>query len=222
VSKLDVMPGKRKTPEFPPGSSDWFLDQEILEHEANASAEQVLAEVVAAVEPAVVTEETEAAADAVLNTTTNVTVALATIAGPGRAAASHGVRSEVQALDRETTDELTLEVVNCTEGAVATDASTEGVVDTNTDVLREEVGKAETAAEGAHVVVVRAAWIVVVTSSADESDVNLVLTSAEELILRSYDNFLGSGTGERGRCGGHYDCKECKGFVHVYLGLWLY
>jgi hypothetical protein len=190
------MPGKRKTPEFPPGSSDWILDQEILEHETGTCAEEVLAEAVVAVEPAVVTEETEATVDAVLNTTTNVAVALAGVFGPGCTAANDGVRSEVEALDRETTDEVTLKVVNSTEDAVTTDATAEGVVDANAEVLREEVGEAKTAAEGADVVVVRAAWTIVVTSCADESDVNLGLTSAEELVLGSHDDFLGSGTGE--------------------------
>jgi len=222
VSKLDAMPRKRKTPEFPPGSSDWILDQEILEHEAGTCAEEVLAQAAVAVEPAVVAEETEATVDAVLNTTTNVAVALATVVSPSRTAANDRVRSEVEALDWETTDQVTLKVVNSSGNAIAADATADGVVDTDAEVLREEVGQAKTAAESADVVVVRAAWTIVVTSSADESDVNLVLTSAEELILRSYDNFLGSGTGERGRCGSHYDCKECKGFVHVCLGLWLY
>jgi hypothetical protein len=216
------MPEKRKTPEFPPGSSEWFLDQEILEHETGTCAEEVLAQAVVAVEPAVVAEETEATVDAVLNASTDVAVALTGVLGPSRTAANDGVRSEVEALDRETTDQVTLKVVNSTENAVTTDATAEGVVDTNAEVLREEVGHAETAAEGADVVVVRAAWTIVVTSSADDSDVNLGLTSAEELILRSHDDFLGGRAGERGRCGGHYDCKECKGFVHVCLGLWLY
>jgi hypothetical protein len=124
----------------------------------------------------------------------------------------------VEALDRETTDELALESVDgATGGAIAANGTAEGVVDADADVLREEVAESEAAAEGTNVIV-----IAVLASGASNESVNLDFTSAEELVLGSHDDFLGSGTGERGRCGSHYDCKECKGFVHVYLGLWLY
>jgi hypothetical protein len=80
----------------------------------------------------------------------------------------------VEALDWETSNQVTLSAV--VGVAVAVEAG-EGVIDAETEVLREEVAEAETAAEA----VDGSAWVV--TGCTGLEDVELDFTGTEEIAV---------------------------------------
>jgi hypothetical protein len=174
-----------------------FLDQEILEDEAETSAGKALVETIVTVEVTGISEEADAAVDAVLKTGTNAAVALS-LSAPGCTTANEGVRSKVEALDWETSDEAALSAV---VGVAVTVKAGEGIVNADTEVLREEVAQTETAAEA----VDRSA--IVATCCTGCEYVKLDFTCAEEILLGSDDDFLGGLASERGRCSGQNDCE---------------
>jgi hypothetical protein len=186
----------KKDPGVTSGVFELFLDQEILEDEAETGAGKSLVETVVAVEVTGISEETDAAVDAVLESDANVAVALR-LSAPGCTTANEGVRSKVKALNWETSDQVALSAV--VGVAVAVEAG-EGVIDADTEVLREEVAEAETAAEAVD------GSAIVVTGCTGREGVKLDFTGAEEILLGSHDDFLGGLTGERGRCSGQNDC----------------
>jgi hypothetical protein len=187
----------KKDPGVTSGVFELFLDQEILEDEAETGAGKSLVETVVAVEVTGISEETDAAVDAVLESDANVAVALR-LSAPGCTTANEGVRSKVKALNWETSDQVALSAV--VGVAVAVEAG-EGVIDADTEVLREEVAEAETAAEAVD------GSAIVVTGCTGREGVDLDFTGAEQILLGSHDDFLGGLTGERGRCSGQNDCE---------------